>query len=939
MSTNNLAKPTIFISYSHKDEEWKDRFMTHIGVAQHQNLLYAWEDRSLGTGEDWDREILDAMNAAAIAILLVSANSLTSEYILHKEVNHLLQRREKEGLRIFPIIIKPCDWEAVSWLRKMNLRPRDGRPISAGTQNQIDADFASVAKEVRELLDRKVTETSPSGLVPLDPEKISTSRLPVTGREFFGRARELQLLDDAWADPDTNVLSLVAWGGVGKSALTNHWLRNMARDHYRGADLVFAWSFFSQGTTDRAVSADLFTDAALRWFGDSDSTNGSAWEKGERLANLIRARRVLLILDGLEPLQYPPGPQEGQLREQALQALLRELAASNPGLCVVSTRLAIAELEEFEGRNTRRIDLDHLSPEAGAQLLKAQGVVGDKADLEQAAVEFGGHSLALTLLGSYLSDVYGGNIRRRDQVGSLEEDERLGGHAQRVMASYEKWLGEGPELEVLRVLGLFNRPADAASIAALRASPPIVGLTDALQQLGEPGWQRVLSKLRRAKLLAAQNPTEPGTLDTHPLVREHFGLQVRRNRAPAWREGNNRLYEHLKRTTKEFPDTIAEMAPLYAAVVHGCEAGKYQEALFEVYTRRIERGDTAFSTEKLGMYETELATLTRFFDVPWTKPVAELNEDSKISVMHVAGYDLMALGRLLEAVEPMRAAMDARKGLGIWDYGATSALNLSEIYLNTGYLDRALSYGRTCVELADRSKQNSIRIRCRTMLGDVLHFVGDLSEAEAVFREAEEMQRTINPKFPLLSSYGGFFYCSLLLTLGKFQDVQTRAATTLEWAKLKAILDVAMDNLSLGRAYSLQAQREHTKNVAEAATFLELAVKGLKHAGVSLYLPMSLLARAELQRTTGQFDQARDDLKEALSIATRNGMTLDQADCHLEYARLYLAMGEKKNDAAIKPEHREKAQGHWTTAKEMIERMGYHRRDKDVKEIEAQLGP
>ncbi len=190
---------------------------------------------------------------------------------------------------------------------------------------------------------------------------------------------------------------------------------------------------------------------------------------------------------------------------------------------MVSTRLAVADLEKFEGTTTLRIDLEHLTPQAGAQLLKAQGVRGDEAELEQASRDFGGHSLALTLLGSYLSDVCSGDVRRRNEVGRLDEDVRHGGHARRVMLSYEKWFGEGPELAVLRMLGLFNRPADSKAVTALRAAPAIPGLTDALQHLNEPACQQVLAKLRRAKLLAEKDPTQPDTLDAHPLVREHFG--------------------------------------------------------------------------------------------------------------------------------------------------------------------------------------------------------------------------------------------------------------------------------------------------------------------------------------------------------------------------------------------------------------------------------
>jgi hypothetical protein len=114
------------------------------------------------------------------------------------------------------------------------------------------------------------------------PARVSTSRLPVTGEHLYGREGELQRLDDAWGDPTTSVLSVVAWGGVGKSALVNRWLARLAADQYRGAERVFAWSFYSQGTADTQASADEFIDVALRWFGDPAPTPAtSAWAKGE----------------------------------------------------------------------------------------------------------------------------------------------------------------------------------------------------------------------------------------------------------------------------------------------------------------------------------------------------------------------------------------------------------------------------------------------------------------------------------------------------------------------------------------------------------------------------------------------------------------------------------------------------------------------------------
>ena len=343
----------------------------------------------------------------------------------------------------------------------------------------------------------------------LGPEKISIARLPVTGSDLFGREEDIAFLDDAWANPDVNVVTIVAWAGVGKSTLVNHWLRGMAAEHYRSAELVFGWSFYRQGSSGGTSSADEFLDAALTWFGDPDPRIGTAWEKGERLAKLIAHRRTLLVLDGLEPLQNPPGPQEGRLRDPSLQALLRELAAFNTGLCVITTRLPVADIADHERTSAPRRDLEHLSSDAGAKLLRALGVKGDEAELRSASDEFGGHCLALTLLGSYLTDAYNGDIRCRKEVSEhLAHDVRQGVHARKVMESYQTWFGEGPELSVLRMLGLFDRPADEKALGALLKPPAIPGLTESLTDLSPSEWRTILARLRRARLLAGRRSAQ-----------------------------------------------------------------------------------------------------------------------------------------------------------------------------------------------------------------------------------------------------------------------------------------------------------------------------------------------------------------------------------------------------------------------------------------------
>ena len=550
--------------------------------------------------------------------------------------------------------------------------------------------------------------------------------------------------------------------------------------------------------------------------------------------------------------------------------------------------------------------------------------------LKDAVEDFEGHALALTLLGRYLATVLKGDIRQRDKIAALTRERSQGAHARRVMESYAKWFKGKPELDILHVMGLFDHPVEQGALQALLARPAIKGLTSKLTKFSQEDRQYTLLNLRQARLLADEDPLAPDTLDAHPLVREHFGQMLQKNNPAAWKKAHSRLYEHYKAQAPELPDTLEEMAPLYAAVAHGCHAGRHQQAYDEIYRDRIRRGNEYFSTKKLGAFGADLAVLSGFFDPPWRKPLADLREDAKPIVLNLAGYCLRALGRLAEAVQPMQVGLEAYIAQNNWHFAAIIANNLSELYLTIGDLAQALAYGRQTVDLSDRSGDVFERLSNRTTLADALHQSGSLKEAEAIFREAEEMQKKRQVEYPLLYSLSGFQYCDLLLGQGKYRDVQDRAAQTLEWAHQAglSLLTIALDHLSLGRAHLFEAlQKGGTGDFSQAAEHLDHAVDGLWKAGTQDHLPRGLLARAALHRVRGDFQRAQHDLDEATSIAQRSGMGLHQADAYLEYARLHLAKGET-----------DKARDSLATAKEMVENMGYHRRDPDLADLEMQLG-
>ena len=150
----------------------------------------------------------------------------------------------------------------------------------------------------------------------------------------------------------------------------------------------------------------------------------NAVEEGRKIGEAHRTSSDIIGLGWPRAAPKSAGFPRRATWEPSLRALLgAELAEFNPGLCVITTRLAVVDLADYEPTSAQRLDLNQLSSDAGAKLLLELGVKGSESELRSASKEFSGHCLALTLLGSYLTDACNGDIRRRKEV-HLGDDER-----------------------------------------------------------------------------------------------------------------------------------------------------------------------------------------------------------------------------------------------------------------------------------------------------------------------------------------------------------------------------------------------------------------------------------------------------------------------------------------------------------------------------------
>ncbi len=143
------GKLQVFVSYSHKDETFKDDFDTAVVMLRRNELIESWYDGDVEAGKELDKEISSHMKAANIIILLASPSYLASKYCYDIEMKRAMLRHEAKTARVIPIILRPCEWQDAPF-GKLKALPKDGKPIAKWADR--DEAFLDVARELRRVV-------------------------------------------------------------------------------------------------------------------------------------------------------------------------------------------------------------------------------------------------------------------------------------------------------------------------------------------------------------------------------------------------------------------------------------------------------------------------------------------------------------------------------------------------------------------------------------------------------------------------------------------------------------------------------------------------------------------------------------------------------------------------------------------------------------------
>lgn len=160
-------KAKVFVGYSHHDKKYLNEasLIGYLKGLQHEGIADFWSDERITTGDLWDVEVQAKINESHVALLLVSQWFLNSPYIQNREIPRFLEKRKRDGLIIFPIIVSACEWTEHVWLKETQFLPRDGENIEShfaeeGKRLEL---FLQVRRDLRSQINRlhKATATQP----------------------------------------------------------------------------------------------------------------------------------------------------------------------------------------------------------------------------------------------------------------------------------------------------------------------------------------------------------------------------------------------------------------------------------------------------------------------------------------------------------------------------------------------------------------------------------------------------------------------------------------------------------------------------------------------------------------------------------------------------------------------------------------------------------
>jgi len=675
---------------------------------------------------------------------------------------------------------------------------------------------------------------------------------------------------DRWTeDPAVQVIAAVGLGGLGKTSLIGHWLKNRGGARDRCPDGLFYWSFYDNRDVPSFLAT--FRDFATKSLGLRIRTQAAV---GAAEA-IIDSASLVVVLDGLEVLQE--GPETiayGMLLEYRLRDFLDYACrAQHKSLVILTSRFPFADLNPYLGAGLRVLDLDSLTPVEGATLLSRCGVRGTEAERAIISEDLEGHPLALRVFAATLNTQKKGDPSRllktvlgRAQPSQSEPLERKLRH---LLAFYRRHTPK-QRIALMGIISLFRAPVSISTVRKLALGLPRTRTL--FLGLSEERIESELNALRTERMVSGRHSGGSGNLySCHPILRDFF-----RNALIGHEPSNAVAIANFMtgRPAEQAVKSISDIEPILDAIEVLLDAKDFGGA-DDLYSSRLDNGNLFMRLpaphEGMQCAVGFVATKQRRKECekhrPWGRLASYLND---------AGIFGMLAGEPDEALVFLRDSIRAIRKIGDEPNLVISLVNYSEQLAHLGKLSDAEAAAREAFAIA-KSIRNNIS-KAATALSFVLTMQGRLRESLATDRHAAF-------ETGLVSVYKA----DLLLRIGDVAGAQRVATDNLAGCLKKHWQDdVARSKWILARA---ESEKRHYDRALDLVKQAEVV---MRRGYMMQDLPWILICEAEVRRRRHSWTDSLANADEAIRIAAPRGLQLAHAQALAVRAEIRLSQAKEQ---------------------------------------------
>jgi tetratricopeptide (TPR) repeat protein len=741
---------------------------------------------------------------------------------------------------------------------------------------------------------------------------------------------------DRWvADPGVRAIAITGIGGLGKTALVGHWLKGRHGAAGRPTNGLLAWSFNANREVEQFFEA-LLDFAAMDL--------GLASSRSARLVDaavaVIRAVPLVVVMDGLEILQEPPGKlvsdesaglAYGEFLDDDLRVFLDAACRlPHPGLIVLTSRFPFTDLNTFLGSSLRLLRLERLAPAEGAELLSQLDVKGSGQDLEMISRRLDGHPLALRVFAATLARQAHGNpswlLDAVFTADGLRDNDPLEAKLQQMLSFYRTQLPEAWQI-LLGIAALFPAQVGAETVLGLARQLP--GVAEPFRAIRDTQLRSALAALAGDGLMTKEvDHTGQEQYACHPVVRVYFRAVLLAGDPRVAAEAAGLLTGSISGQIQ----TIDQQSVVVNAIGFLLDAGEVVQA-DNLWREQLGNG-WAF-LRAIPAPRSGLNCVLGFV----------ANEDrreqlrNKISPRRL-GFYLSWAGLLArnagefelserfhnDAAEVDRQQNDERNF-------SIDLMNRCELLIDLGKLADAEVVAQEALDLVKESvKELDLEIPVRTWLGQCQDLQGRVDDAISNFQIADGLRRQAHGDEEGLIGFDAIQWAELYARIGRVRDARRITQGNLTYCETNNLpVEIAVCHSQLGRFDTFDGAYD------AAAAHLAQATVALRGSYMLPELLKVLLAQIDLDLHRHAWDDAERHIEQAVTVSASRRMILHHIDALILRGRLYVSLSQTKRNSAIEERRlwAARAQDAADDADTLAQRCGYVWGERDATFLRA----